>query len=118
MTINMKRITIYMKKEMKKKTRSNKKKKKVVLIKENNFHCKSYPGRHYWNLNDAIGISTSKILENILKLVLIKTLHLEELGLLLMVAQNSPLQTILFVEMARLFGLNYLKIVRMKWTML
>ena len=81
MTINMKSTTIYMKKEMKKKTRQNKK-KKVVPLKENNFHCRSYPGRHYWNLNDAIGISTSKILENILKLVLIKILHLVELGLL------------------------------------
>jgi hypothetical protein len=28
--------------------------------------CNIYPGRFYWNLNDAIGISTAKILENIL----------------------------------------------------
>ena len=41
--------------------RNNKtKKKKKECI------CKNYSGRYYWNLYDAIGISTSKIVENII----------------------------------------------------
>ena len=41
--------------------RNNKtKKKKKECI------CENYSGRYYWNLYDAIGISTSKIVENII----------------------------------------------------
>ena len=54
--------------------------KRVVHTKDNNLHCNSYPGRHYWNLNDAIGISTSKILENILKVGLDKDASLGGVG--------------------------------------